>query len=65
MTYVLSKEQRKALVDFTPEQIREIPVDQRLELTYRQSEAFWRAVEGFAIIAIPALTFLGVTKVLK
>lgn len=65
-------EQRKALLNVSPEEIRALPVDRRIEVAFmhleretRKREAFWTAVEGFATAAIPIMAFLGFTRLSK
>ena len=68
----VSKEQESALLDISPDELRKLPLDRRVELAFqhfdhkaRKTEAFWGAVEGFATGMIPILAFLGVTQLRK
>lgn len=63
----LTAEQHDALTDITAEEIRELPVEQRVDLALRQREielqkrsSFWDALASFATAAIPLATFLGI-----
>lgn len=62
-------EQEKALLDISPDRLRALPLDRKVELAFqhfdykaRKQEAFWSAVEGFATGMIPILAFLGIAK---
>jgi len=62
----LSREQQSALVDIHPDALRSLPVESRVRLAYlhaehqiRRQEAFWTAVQGFALGALPVLTYFG------
>ena len=70
--YVLTKDQRAALVDVSPAELRSLPTSERVSLAYqhaeykaRKQEAFWTAVQGFAIGAIPVITFFGLSTWIK
>lgn len=65
----LSAEQKAALYDISPEQIRGMNTDQRIAMALQhgeqqvaKKEAFWNAVQAFATGAIPILAFLGVSQ---
>ena len=71
MSY-LTKAQYRALIDIDPSELANLPVQDRLALAYqhidakaRKSEAFWNAVQGFAMGAIPVISFFGLQKILK
>lgn len=63
----LTREQHAALLDVPPEELRKLPTSERINLAYlhaehkvRKQEAFWTAVQGFALGALPVLTFFGI-----
>ena len=65
----LTPEQTQALLEVDPKELRALPIERRVELAFlnaehkvRKQEAFWLAVQGFALGALPVLAFLGVTK---
>jgi hypothetical protein len=62
----LSDAQLEALYDLSPEELRSLDVDRRMELVIqhrdlavRRREAFWNAVTAFATGAIPIMAFFG------
>lgn len=66
---LLTKDQTTALTDVTPALIRQMPVDVRMDLAFRLAElkaqktdAFWNAVQAFAVGVLPILAFFGVTE---
>jgi hypothetical protein len=68
----LSAEQEDALLAATPEEIKALPVEQRLELAFRHREVelqkrsqFWEAVSTFATAALPIATFFGVGALIR
>ena len=71
MSY-LTNDQYRALVDISPAELAKLPVQDRLNLAYqhiesktRKKEAFWTAVQGFALGALPVISFFGLQKIFK
>lgn len=63
----LTRAQQDALLDVSPEDLRKLSASERINLAYlhaehrvRKQEAFWTAVQGFALGALPVLTFFGI-----
>lgn len=71
MSY-LTKDQLDALTDIEPGKLRALSPYERLEivqahkdLEVRKKEAFWNAVQGFALGALPIFSFFGLTSFLS
>lgn len=67
----LTEAQENALVDIDPAELKALPVESRVELALqhanlevRRREAFWSAVQGFAIGAIPIMGLFGLQRFL-
>lgn len=67
-----TKEQEEALLDISPDELRAMPLDRKVELAFqhfdykaRKREAFWSAIEGFATGMIPILAFMGIVQMGK
>jgi hypothetical protein len=65
----LSDEQTRALLDISPEELRKLNLDRRVELALQHAEletakreAFWNAVQAFAAGALPILAFFGIQR---
>lgn len=65
-------EQFEALLDIHPDEIRKVPVAERLaivlqhkDLEVQKREAFWNSLQAFATAAIPLLTFLGISSLVR
>lgn len=68
----LTEEQHGALVDITPDELHQLPVEDRVRLALRHREVelqkksgFWDALSSFATAAIPLATFLGIESIRK
>lgn len=65
---ILPSEHRKVLIDFDPDELRDLPIVDRLEYAARIEEAkaasrnaFWTAIAT----AVPIMTTLGLMRLLK
>lgn len=65
----LSPAHLSVLRDFSPEALRSLSIEKRIDLLMthadlevRRREAFWNALTAFATGALPILALLGVTK---
>lgn len=63
----LTEQQEKTLLDLTPDQLRTIPPEERLNIVLRKHEMeatrrsdFWEAVTAIGTVVIPIATFLGI-----
>lgn len=71
MSYVpqISPEQAEALYSASPDDLRKLDADRRIELALqhadleaRRKEAFWNAVSSAVTIALPLLAFFGIER---